>query len=185
MGSRRLAGVVAAAGAALSAVACSTGTVVNTGESWVPTGPPAPATPPPGSASNANLVNAFDYFGRDGYFFTTPSGRWRCAIVAHSKAGCQSATGSRLGIAGEPSNGPNAIVVETQGDAHFVPVDSAGLSLAGNQAKPLQFNKILAAAGFRCDVGAAGVSCLSEVSGNGFTFSGDGYTLRYTDVPAG
>jgi hypothetical protein len=28
------------------------------------------------------------------------------------------------------------------------------------------------------------VSCQSEASGKGFTFSADGYTPQYTDVPA-
>ena len=51
-------------------------------------------------------------------------------------------------------------------------------------AKVLQFNRILAAAGFRCNVQESGVSCLSELSGKGFTFSADGYTPQYTDVPA-
>jgi hypothetical protein len=51
-------------------------------------------------------------------------------------------------------------------------------------AKALPFNKILAAAGFRCNVQQASVACLSESTGNGFTFSADGYTLSYTDVPA-
>ncbi len=49
----------------------------------------------------------------------------------------------------------------------------------------MPFNKILAAAGFRCNVQeTAGVSCLSEFSGKGFTFSADGVAPQYTDVPA-
>jgi hypothetical protein len=48
----------------------------------------------------------------------------------------------------------------------------------------LRFNRILAAAGFRCNVQESGVSCLSETSGKGFTFSAEGYTPQYTDVPA-
>ena len=52
-------------------------------------------------------------------------------------------------------------------------------------ANSLQFNRILAAAGFRCNVQESGVSCLSESSGKGFTFSAEGFTPQYTDVPAG
>ena len=52
-------------------------------------------------------------------------------------------------------------------------------------AKVLPFNRILAAAGFRCNVQeVTGVSCLSEFSDKGFTFSPDGFTPQYTDVPA-
>jgi hypothetical protein len=43
---------------------------------------------------------------------------------------------------------------------------------------------ILAAAGFRCNVQeATGVSCLSEFSDKGFTFSADGFAPQYTDFP--
>jgi hypothetical protein len=42
----------------------------------------------------------------------------------------------------------------------------------------------LAVAAFRCNVQeASGISCLSEKTGKGFTFSADGYTLQYTDLP--
>ena len=51
-------------------------------------------------------------------------------------------------------------------------------------AKALPFNRILAAAGFRCNVADSGVSCQSDTSGKGFTFSAQGYTPQYTDVPA-
>jgi hypothetical protein len=49
----------------------------------------------------------------------------------------------------------------------------------------LPFNRILAVAGFRCNVQeSAGVACMSEISGKGFTFSQDGFVPQYTDVPA-
>jgi hypothetical protein len=162
----------------------------------------APASTAPSSAppSNANLVNAYDYFaqsptGAGSYYFTTPSGKWRCAIVPRSQAGCQ-ATGSAhsgMAIPGAPdtvddgqgaTDRPNAIVVETAGDAHFAALDPAAFTLIPGPATALPFNKILAAAGFRCNVSDAGVSCLSEATGEGFTFSADGYTLQYTDLPA-
>ena len=48
----------------------------------------------------------------------------------------------------------------------------------------LPFNRILAVGGFRCNVQqTSGVSCLSESSGKGFTFSEDGFTAVYTNVP--
>ena len=140
--------------------------------------------------SNARLVNAFDYVGQvgeiTGYYFTTPSGKWRCAILAHTKAGCQAASGwqSGLGVEGEPDS-TNAIVVDRDGDPQFVALEQPEFWLQPGPANSLQFNRILAAAGFRCNVQESGVSCLSETSGKGFTFSAEGFTPRYTDVPAG
>ena len=120
-----------------------------------------------------------------GYYFTTPSGKWRCAILAHTKAGCQSASGwqSSLGVEGEPDS-TNAIVVDRDGDPQFVALEQPEFSLPEGPANTLQFNRILAAAAFRCNVQEAGVSCLSETSGKGFTFSSDGFTPQYTEVPA-
>jgi hypothetical protein len=174
---------------ALVAVGCSGERVVNTGEPPVHTETPA-ATPAPSTRpSNAHLVDAFDYVahvnGAARYYFTTPSGKWSCAIVPRVKAGCQSASSwqSALGISGEP-DAVNAIVVERDADPGFVSLDQPEFWLDPGPANTLQFNRILAAAGFRCNVQESGVSCLSEFTGNGFTFSADGYTPRYTDVPA-
>jgi hypothetical protein len=164
--------------------------VINTGE---PPAQPAsgganatPSTPP----SNAHLVNAFNYVGHvgeiTGYYFTTPSGKWRCAILAHTKAGCQAASGwqSGLGVEGEPDS-TNAVVVDRDGDPQVVALEQPEFWLQPGPANSLHFNRILAAAGFRCNVQESGVSCLSEASGKGFTFSAEGFTPRYTDVPSG
>jgi hypothetical protein len=179
----------------LAVPACSPVKIVNTGEVPAPTAPSA--SRPPAPADNANLANAFDFYaqsnGQPGYYFTTPSGKWRCAILPRAKAGCQSATNPRssMGIPGEPdtvtnaageTKPPNALVVDFEGDSHFASLDQPELSLVPGPAKALPFNKILAAAGFRCNVQQIGVSCLSESTGNGFTFSAAGYTLSYTDV---
>ena len=178
--------------AALSAVGmlagCSGATVVNTSEtSAEPTAAAPAASSPP---SNAHLVNAFDYVGQTGettgYYFTTPSGKWRCAILTRIKAGCQASSSwkSGLGVEGEPDS-TNAIVVDEQGEPQFVMLDQPEFTLDSGSAKPLPFNRILAAAGFRCNVQESGVSCLSELSGKGFTFSADGFIPQYTDVPEG
>jgi hypothetical protein len=156
----------------------------------------APSPPPP---SNAHLANAFDYVahppGGTSYYFTSPSGRWACAIIPRVKVGCQSAKSwpSAMGIAGEPDSVPdavgeatmpNALQVLREGDAKFVALDEPEFSLDPGPAKVLPFNRILAAAGFRCNVQeATGLSCLSEFSGKGFTFSPDGFAPQYTDVP--
>jgi hypothetical protein len=182
--------LLAAAIAMLAAAGCSDQPVVNTGEPAGQTetaiATPAPTTPP----SNAHLANAFDYVAHvgetTGYYFTTPSGKWRCAILTHIKAGCQAASGWRsgLGVEGEPDS-TNAIVIDGDGDPQFIALDQPEFWLDPGPARVLGFNRILAAAGFRCNVQETGVSCLSERSGKGFTFSADGYTPQYTDVPAG
>jgi hypothetical protein len=186
--------------ATLAITGCSDQAVIYTPEppnqTAVPTPAAAPSTPP----SNAHLVNAFNYVGHvgeiTGYYFTTPSNRWRCAILAHTKAGCQASSSWKtgLGIDGAPQSvpdatgrdtTPNAIVVEREGDPQIVALDQPEFWLDHDPANALQFNRILAAAGFRCNVQErSGVSCLSETSGKGFTFSGEGYTPHYTEVPA-
>jgi hypothetical protein len=50
-------------------------------------------------------------------------------------------------------------------------------------AKVVAFNRILAVGGFRCNVQESGVSCVSDLTKNGFTFSADRYAPQYTDVP--
>jgi hypothetical protein len=169
------------------AAGCADQPVINTGEP--PTPPASGSATPSTPTSNARLVNAFDYVGHvgeiTGYYFTTPSGKWRCAILAHTKAGCQAASGwqSGLGVEGEPDS-TNAIVVDEQGEPQFVTLDQPEFTLESGPAKALPFNRVLAAAGFRCNVQESGVSCLSELSGKGFTFSADGFVPQYTDVPA-
>lgn len=189
--------VVVLIAVAVLGASCSGARIVNTGDPPAATPASTSTTPSPPPSSNAHLANAFDYVpqGRAGYFFTTPSGRWACAIVTRVKAGCQSAakSGSALGITGEPESvpsaageptTPNAIVVNREGDAQFVALEEPEFLLEFGPANVLPFNRILAAAGFRCNVQEQfGVSCVSEVSGKGFTFSAEGFTPQYTDVP--
>ncbi|MFV8051725.1 hypothetical protein [Mycobacterium sp. 48b] len=181
--------------AAASALAgCASGTVVNTDDAASP--PPASTTAAPPSFGTANLVNAADYAldvnGRKAYYFSTPSGRWQCAILPHDRAGCQPAGGtSAMAVAGAPEEvpdatggtaAPNALVVDRDNDAQFV--NLAQPEFAQPAAVALSFGKVLAVAGFRCNVQEqSGVSCVRELTGRGFTFSAEGYTLHYTDVP--
>ena len=84
------------------AAGCSN-TVVNTGEKAEQTEAPPPAAPT--RPSNDKLVNAFDFFadtpiGDGGYYFISPSGAWRCVIVARMWAGCQSAGKGTGGFSG-------------------------------------------------------------------------------------
>jgi hypothetical protein len=89
----------------------------------------------------------------------------------------------RLPVSDEPDD-VNAIVVEREGDARFVALEQPEFGLNPGPANTLQFNRTLAVAGFRCNVQEeAGVSCASELTGQGFTFSAEGFVPRYTDVP--
>lgn len=173
---------------AILAAGCADEPIINTPEPPAQTGSAAPAAPST-PASNAHLANAFDYVAHvgdtTGYYFTTPSAKWRCAILTHLKAGCQAASSwqSGLGVPDEPES-TNAIVVDRDGDPQFLALEQPEFWLDPGPAKALPFNRILAAAGFRCNVQEAGVSCQSEASGKGFTFSAEGFTPQYTDVPA-
>lgn len=180
----------------LFSAACSGPTVINTEEPTSQAPAPAAAPIPSTRPSNAHLANAFAYAtpvdGATGYAFTTPSGRWQCVIVPRTQASCGKAGGSAsaLGITGAPDEvpgpdgetvTPTAILVDRSGDPQF----AAPPASAVTDPPELPFNRILAVAGFRCNVQeATGISCLSELSGKGFTFSADGYTTAYTDVPA-
>lgn len=183
--------------AVLAVSACSGPTVINTGEPHTPIATSAPRPTLPSYATNAHLANADQFYatsgGQQAYYFTTPSGRWRCAIIPHAQAGCQAAGTAALPITGAPTavtraDGsqvtPNALVIDRDDDAQFVAAEDDPFVLQPGPAATLPFGTVLAVAGFRCNVQeASGVSCGSEASGKGFTFSTDGYTATYTDVP--
>ena len=121
--------------------------------------------------------------------------RWQCEIVPHASAGCRPAASSTLAITGAPTEvpgvdgeptAPNTIVIDRGSDVRFVDAatDTGIDTDTETPAATLPFGKVLQVAGFRCNVQeATGVSCGSESSGKGFTFSADGYTAVYTDVP--
>ncbi|MEH3142327.1 MAG: hypothetical protein PGN37_19555 [Mycobacterium kyogaense] len=181
----------------LSVAACTGPTVVTTDDTVAAPAaapPPAPETTRP---SNAHLANAFAYAtpdpdGGTAYAFTTPSGRWQCQITPRTQASCGKAGNSAtaIGITGAPDEVPDAdgepatptaILVDRTSDARFAALPAP----TAEDPPELPFNRVLAVAGFRCNVQeASGVSCLSELTGKGFTFSADGFTTAYTDVPA-
>ncbi|VEG55378.1 Uncharacterised protein [Mycolicibacterium aurum] len=184
---------------ALLCLACSGPVVVNTDDSSAQQAPPPAPSVTTTRPSNAHLANAFDFAaavdGQTGYYFTSPSGRWECAIVPRVSAGCQNAQSStRIGITGAPDEvpgpdgeptAPNAVVVDRNADPQFAALPAPGVALEPGPATVLPFNRVLAAAGFRCNVQeATGISCQSEFSGKGFTFSAEGFVPGYTDVPA-
>ena len=120
--------------------ACANAVVVNTGEK-----PPAAETTlstSPVGRSDPNLVDALDYYvttdGLKGYYFTTPSGKWNCAILPRTEVGCQAAAGTqRMGIPGEPDTvqtpdgeavAPSAIAVGDEGQPGFIWLARPGFS---------------------------------------------------------
>lgn len=155
-----------------------------------------PGPPPLPPVDTAHLANAFSFVGYPtefaAYYFATPSGRWQCAILPRDKAGCQATGGGALSVAGAPDTvtdaegeevPPNAVVIEPDGEAHFAALDEPGFA-PPEKANVLPFNRTLIAARFRCNIQEeTGVSCLSEQSGLGFTFSGDEFRSQYTEVP--
>lgn len=184
--------------AAVVVAGCGAPSVVTTDETVPPSDTVAAPSPIATRPSNAHLANAFDFAadvaGRTGYYFTSPSGRWECAIIPRTSAGCQNARSVSIGIEGAPEEvpgpdgepaTPNAIVVDRTGMARFVALPTPAFTLEPGPALELPFNRILAVAGFRCNIQeTTGISCLSELSEEGFTFSAESYTTTYTDVPA-
>jgi hypothetical protein len=193
------AAILAVATAAVVSTGCSSGAIVNTDDAATPAQATAPAAPSSSKRpSNDHLANAFDYAahpadGATAYYFISPSKRWVCAIFPRKTAGCQSSTGSAIAVKGAPTSvpgpqatgtAPNAIKVDRAADAQFASLDTPGYALVPGPATVLPFDEVLVVAGFRCNVQAAsGISCLSEMTGKGFTFSADGYTFQYTDLP--
>jgi hypothetical protein len=195
-----LTSVLLLAATAMLIAACDSGTIVNTDDAR-PTTQTSTFAPPPLSSPRTNdtLANAFDYAapqpdGQTAYYFTSPSKRWVCAVIPGDAVGCQSSSGSTIPIKGAPDTvagqdgtdaAPNAIQVSRDAEPQFATLDSPGYSLVPGPAAILPFGKVLIVAGFRCNVQeTTGISCASEVTGKGFTFSADGYTLAYTDLPA-
>lgn len=186
---------ILASAALLAVTGCSAERVVNTGEWETVTATTTTSTPSLPPTNPAHLANAFDFVqnpnGQAAYYFSTPSGRWQCAILPRDKAGCQ-ATGGALSIAGAPDtvptadggqDTPDAVVLGPTGDAHFAALDPSEFT-PPEAAGVLPFNRTLAVARFRCNIQeATGVSCLSEESGEGFTFSADGFVPQYNEVP--
>lgn len=82
--------------AAVALAGCSN-PIVTTKETSEQTDPP-PAATSSARPSNDKLVNAFDFYTRtddvrSGYYFTSPSGSWRCVIVPVPGPGASRARG--------------------------------------------------------------------------------------------
>lgn len=154
-----------------------------------------------GMASHTlNGVDANNYFatsgGVEGYFFVTPSGQWRCAIIpggSSPQAGCQPASNGGAGIdvdgvatVVDPFSGqqvmPNAILVDLKGGPRFERLGQAIFWLDTGVATVLPYDRPLSVGGFTCNAQKTGVSCKIDDNSKGFTFSTDGYSMDYTEV---
>ncbi len=142
------------------------------------------------------VADARSYFatsgGIDGYYFTTPAGRWHCAIVISGDphmAGCQPATntGAGIGVKGAPTVEshhshkqvpPDTIMIERGSDPRFAVLGQAVFRQTPDGAKVLPYNTSLSADGFTCTARDSGVSCRDDASGKGFTFSTEGFAMN-------
>lgn len=137
-------------------------------------------------------------YGSTGYFFESPSRKWRCAIVegffGGVGAGCESTAGRVMPVKGAPlvpANDvpenlvpPSSIVMKPNAGPEFVKLGQPYLVRYQGPTPILEYGHNLTALGFTCNTQESGISCRNDSTGKGFTFSTDGYTFEYTPVPA-
>ncbi len=188
----------------MAVVMCGLAPVAGCGSAPHPGAPTAPSTAPPSSFAatpkaeapppatppvDAELFKATSD-GAIGYFFISPSGKWRCAIRPWNEAGCSAATGSDLPVAGAPMVAshydqhpvaPNVIVVDDK-SAHFASHGDPHFWRYDQPARTLEYGQELSALGFSCNAQTSGISCRNDATGTGFTFSTEGYRFEYTPV---
>lgn len=159
--------------------------------------PPATPAPTPTLVDPAGFL--YESGGTSGYYFTTPSGLWRCAILADSAqggsdnqmAGCQPKTSKDMPVEAAPLveqfgsgalGAPNAILVNRSDDARFASLSQALFWRMDETTPVLGYGQTLSANGFSCNVQESGVSCGSDSSGRGFQFSTGGYRFEYVEA---
>ena len=170
--------------------ASPTVTVTTTvGVSTAPTSPEeADMAEPSASKPAAGAVNPVDYGVGGNYYFTSPSGKWQCAILAalpESETGCHGpfpASVPRVPGSGAPDTmvAPNAVVMSTRnqkamlismGDARFYP--------ESRNSRALPYGRALTVGPITCTIDeATGVSCDDTKTYHGFTVSETAVTLR-------
>lgn len=154
-----------------------------------------PAPPPGGPAANAQAYQA-DSGVMAGYYFVTPSGKWRCAIIPGlGAAGCQPSVNTRpdIGVPGAPAQvpstipgsrvAPNAIQIRRGAEPEFAYRGQAQFWRRPlDPTTTLPYGVTLSADQFDCNVQEGGTSCKDQTTGKGFTFSDVGYSWTYTPV---
>lgn len=157
-----------------------------------PTNRPAPAAP--------DLVDPAPFADArgDGYYFASPDGRWLCAITKGYRgetAGCNGSQGEDFPVVRAPLVPHHYDQHLTQPNNIFVDVQSAGFGNSGDpgfwrfdgglppqQSPVLHSGQSLSVLGYTCNTQGIWVSCRNDATGNGFTFSTDGYKFEYTPV---
>lgn len=166
-------------------------------------GSPGASEPATSASPTRQLATPNDYVSRGSRYpqwgFVTPSSEWMCVIGAYPSGGDNAACAvspnqGPLPIADVPfaqaptgeisSQIPNVISIPESSDPAFRVVAEPIWSGA-DPPRELPYDTVLQVGGFSCNVQRAGVSCRSDSTGMGFTFSTKGYELTYTDVPAG
>jgi hypothetical protein len=159
------------------------------GESTAPTSPEeADMAEPSASKPAAGAVNPADYGVGGNYYFTSPSGKWQCAILAaqpDSETGCHGHFPDfvpRVPGSGAPDVmvAPNAVVMTTRnqkamlismGDARFYP--------ESRNSRALPYGRALTVGPITCTIDeTTGVSCDDTKTDHGFTVSETAVTLR-------
>lgn len=133
-----------------------------------------------------------------GYFFLSPSGKWRCAIVERlydgPGAGCESTTGRNMPVRGAPlvpANDipdnlvpPSSIVMISGEEPRFIRLGQPYLDRPQEPTPTLDYGQNLTGLGYTCNTQETGISCRNDGSGRGFTFSSKGFAFEYTPVAA-
>ncbi|MFT4200508.1 hypothetical protein [Gordonia sp. (in: high G+C Gram-positive bacteria)] len=131
-------------------------------------------------SAQAAPVDPAPYLQTGAYYFTTPSGGWKCAIsTKDGYAGCKGrlpADAPSVSGGGVASIHPNNAMVRRGSRATLGFTSDTSLS-APSPARVLGYGQVLSVGGYTCSVDAAtGVSC--DAGQHGFTVSTTGYRLR-------
>lgn len=168
--------------------------------SSAPLEPPALPEPEPHSTPTVD-ASTFWYSGystttgsNSGYFFESPSGKWRCAILEEFfggvGVGCESVAGRVMPVKGAPLVPaadipddlvpPSSIVIKPNGSPEFIKLGQPYFVRPESPTPKLGYGQNLAALGYTCNTQKIGISCRNDRTGQGFTFSTEGYKFEYT-----
>ncbi len=153
-----------------------------TGVTPASTSTTSPATATPTAADPAVAADPTTYrFRSDGYFFSTPSGKFTCGIdlraPASPTAGCQ---GSTTPVPPRPASCPegpgwgHGLRVDASGETSFLCAGGVVYGSGFRSPEPvLAYGHSLTAGGFVCAVRITGVTCTHLASGHGFMIAAE------------
>lgn len=142
-----------------------------------------PTRTPATSTSVAVAADPAAYEVRGGHYFTSPSGKWSCAILTISDpvAGCHGPIPKKAPDAprgdGSPAH-PNTVLVAKGSPARFQHRGDPAYTPTDGKAKVLPYRETLTVAGMSCSVSkASGVTCRDN-QGHSFTISASTFQLQ-------